>query len=327
MTGLGIAWRAGQRKPSENGSSGSGATMFADDIINSRALRDIELGAAGHDQLSLLLRHAQKFVLAPDFVSAADALYVDKPQLHKTVEFCRLPFRLCWFEFSNQRRTNWVGEAKPNENPLAVSQTNVERMGFLFQTVEGTDDWMVSMFWKIKGLDVPSFTPYAVTVEKEKRNAAFLSTPGAVLPNAIPAHFEHFAHSCIYGNPNKQFARMLHRSWNDDWDGELPFIFAMLGILNARNIAEREYVDRSEMNRKRERRGKSPLSSHHTLTINSRVRRFFAEKKEGGDAVSELRAHFVRGHFKVRKSGVFFWSPFLRGDQSKGFVSKDYKAA
>jgi hypothetical protein len=39
----------------------------------------------------------------------------------------------------------------------------------------------------------------------------------------------------------------------------------------------------------------------------------------------ELRAHFVRGHFKARKSGVFWWSPHARGDLSRGMVAKDYE--
>jgi len=26
-----------------------------------------------------------------------------------------------------------------------------------------------------------------------------------------------------------------------------------------------------------------------------------------------MAAHYVRGHFKQRKSGVYWWSPFVRG--------------
>ena len=298
--------------------------MFADDIINSRVLRDIELGAAGHDRLSLLLKHAQKFVLAPDFVSAADALYTDKNQLDKALEFCELPFPLCWFEFSNQRRERWVSGAEPDAlSPVAVPQSDIERVGYLFQEVKGEATWMISMFWKIRGLDTASFTPYTVSLTAEQRTRAYLTQPGNKVSNSIMEWAEHFVNVNVYAI-NKNLARTFHASWQNDWNGELPFIFAMLGILNARNISEHEYADRTELNKKRARRGKLPLSSHHTLTINPRVRRFF--RSSGKGEVADLRAHFVRGHFKVRKSGVFFWLPHLRRDKGNGFVCKDYKA-
>lgn len=35
----------------------------------------------------------------------------------------------------------------------------------------------------------------------------------------------------------------------------------------------------------------------------------------------------VRGHFKVKKTGVYWWNPFVRGDATKGFVSHDYDAS
>lgn len=298
--------------------------MFADEIINGQGFIRQELGN-GHIPLAQTMRAAQKFVLSPDFVSAADALYTDKSQLDKALEFCRLPFPACWFEFSNQRRERWVSEAKPNAlSPVAVPQSDIERVGYLFQEVRDEDTWMISMFWKIRGSDTASFTPYTVSLTAEQRTRAYLTQPGNKVSNSIMEWAEHFVNVNLF-SIQKGLAWEFHSSWQNDWNGELPFIFAMLGTLNARNISEREYVDRAELNRKRARRGKPPLSSHHTLTINPRVRRFF--KPTGKGETADMRAHFVRGHFKVRKSGVFFWLPHLRGDKSSGFVSKDYKAA
>jgi hypothetical protein len=39
----------------------------------------------------------------------------------------------------------------------------------------------------------------------------------------------------------------------------------------------------------------------------------------------DLRLHFVSGHFKVRKSGVFWWNMHARGMGAKGFIDKDYE--
>jgi hypothetical protein len=41
---------------------------------------------------------------------------------------------------------------------------------------------------------------------------------------------------------------------------------------------------------------------------------------------ADVEAHMVRGHFKKRKHGVYWWSPFIRGTgelkQRKGYIMK-----
>lgn len=40
------------------------------------------------------------------------------------------------------------------------------------------------------------------------------------------------------------------------------------------------------------------------------------------------RQHLVRGHFKIRRTGVYWWSPFLRGDGTRGTVKRvEYEVA
>jgi hypothetical protein len=34
------------------------------------------------------------------------------------------------------------------------------------------------------------------------------------------------------------------------------------------------------------------------------------------------RQHLVRGHFKIRKTGVYWWAPFLRGDARHGTIKR-----
>lgn len=176
--------------------------MFADEIINSKHLRDVELGWAGHDYLRDRLRAAQKFVLTPDFVSVSDAIYADKSQLHKTLQFCRLPFRLCWFEFAAQRRQRWLSGATECLSPVAVPQSEIDRIGYLFQMVEGEETWVISMFWKIRGHPegVVSFTPYSVSLKKEERSPEFLTRPGNKVANSIMEWAKGFAERVAYGN-------------------------------------------------------------------------------------------------------------------------------
>jgi hypothetical protein len=104
-----------------------------------------------------------------------------------------------------------------------------------------------------------------------------------------------------------------------DWGGA-RFLLAVLALLNSKNV-----VDLSSGQRGRNAKpGKKPLLSYTICKINMR-RRLGTE----GDHLSSsgaCRAHFVRGHFKMRRSGVYWWSPFIRGDKSLGFVSKSYRA-
>jgi hypothetical protein len=39
----------------------------------------------------------------------------------------------------------------------------------------------------------------------------------------------------------------------------------------------------------------------------------------------EAGRHSVRGHFKIRRTGVYWWSPFFRGDPTKLVQRQEYK--
>jgi hypothetical protein len=69
--------------------------------------------------------------------------------------------------------------------------------------------------------------------------------------------------------------------------------------------------------RLRERRlGKPEALGYSSVKI--RLSRNEARAYADGDEPPEsmMRRHLVRGHFKVRKSGVSWWRPFLRGSYS-----------
>ena len=38
-----------------------------------------------------------------------------------------------------------------------------------------------------------------------------------------------------------------------------------------------------------------------------------------------MRGHFVRGHFKTRKTGIYFWHPHARGSFDRGMIEKTYE--
>lgn len=63
---------------------------------------------------------------------------------------------------------------------------------------------------------------------------------------------------------------------------------------------------------------------YHLLTIKLNRAQLNRAHSQGKDALTEIRRHKVRGHFKVRKTGVFWWSSFERGNPDVGYVHKDY---
>jgi hypothetical protein len=109
----------------------------------------------------------------------------------------------------------------------------------------------------------------------------------------------------------------------EDWGGEMRFMIALLGLLNARNVAQAETVNKEKHNIKRKKLGKPPLFSHILLKIRHEI---YAHDADGVAASQnrDLRLHFVRGHFKHRKSGLFWWSMHARGSGKYGTIDKDY---
>lgn len=99
------------------------------------------------------------------------------------------------------------------------------------------------------------------------------------------------------------------------------FLRGLLVCLNSRNLLATgapENVDK--LNRARARTGKPPRVSFSRVKVNlSAVMR---RKTEAASRAGNMRAHLVAGHFKVRKSGVFWWSPFVRGDEQNGKVTR-----
>lgn len=100
------------------------------------------------------------------------------------------------------------------------------------------------------------------------------------------------------------------------------FLRGLLVCLNSRNlfaVCAPENVDK--LNRARARTGKLLRVSFSRVRVNlSAVMR---RKTDAASGAGGMRAHLVAGHFKVRKSGVFWWSPFVRGDEQQGKVIRE----
>ena len=122
-------------------------------------------------------------------------------------------------------------------------------------------------------------------------------------------------------------ARGNHRifeSQMDDWNHEPTFWWAALALLNCRNVVEAKQADLFKLNRARKHRGVLPLSEHKVLKLRlpGQLRGAGSDMHTRSDA--PVRGHFVRGHFKQRATGLYYWSNFFRGDPART-VTKSYE--
>ena len=113
------------------------------------------------------------------------------------------------------------------------------------------------------------------------------------------------------------------RSWQEDTHGELGFARAVIAILNSRNCVEFEEADLAKMNRARARRGRLPALSYSVVKFSLSRSQHNAAIASGMTRV-QMREHLCRGHFKIRKTGVFWWSPHLGGKPALGRVERDH---
>lgn len=107
---------------------------------------------------------------------------------------------------------------------------------------------------------------------------------------------------------------------------EITAAIEALACLSAKNVQTVTLPAPEKLNKKRLKAGKVPLFEYKTLDIflgaDSNMRR---DRIQAALATkSACRLHCVRGHFKVRKTGMFWWSNFTRGHKANGMVVKDY---
>jgi hypothetical protein len=262
---------------------------------------------------------AQKFILTKDFSVAVDGLVDNLPELEKIVPYCRLPFPLMWIEWMHDDRPHWDVTGPYEARPIDKSRHQGEpsRVAFLLeQHGDNPTKWKAHLFWSLKELPDGGESLY---------NGSFAAL-GMDTTKGLD-HISTFLHAdfgrrLIASLPKDAQNRFAEYAL-EDWGGEMRFMIAMLGLLNARNVAYTETVNKDEHNIKRQKQGKLPLFSHKLL----KIRREIYAHDAGRMAASQnrdLRFHFVSGHFKHRKSGLFWWSMHARGSGKHGVIEKDY---
>lgn len=276
---------------------------------------------------------SQRFMVERDFAQVADELAGHPADIVKMLPFCRLPAPSVWIEAVHSDRLNFLYGA-----PVAEYESKPHRVGFLLVAENSQlSQWKTHLFWNFPGQSGVHSPGVAMrfnteTGFKDRCGMYFPATESATDPVNKRIYAEWMALSeadrdyvsstvhptapnfaYLFSQINPDLFSQLVAIGTSDWGGEVAFIQATLGLLNSRNTIEVQYVNNEAYSQKRIARGRAPLTSYNTVRIHSKIRRRVNYSPTDGYSSSELRRHFVRGHWKVRKSGIFFWKPFYRG--------------
>lgn len=202
--------------------------------------------------------------------------------------------------------------------------------GFDFSTFEGEPSLLRLPHWTQRSKSAVADRESLAKVRDDKRNS---------IKWALKSEDERLALLAI---ENRCVYRVMHEIGGDellmiagkigggafvdsaikDVSDELGHMIATLVLMNSKNCVEVRPVEPpSKLNKARRKAGKTELLPYSTveITLNRAASRAAGDSAEAREA---MRLHLVRGHFKVRKTGVFWWHHFMRGDETQGVVAR-----
>jgi hypothetical protein len=324
--------------------------MFADDI---QAAVGSESDFAGCFELIVRsIKQSQRFVISDEVVDAAKQLLQSRPSsLVNALPLCRVPYDNLWLEWNGEHAVGLNPDAPLRENAHKVkrmgcwiSSTSKGRIGaanYAWQDPEGeiafgglgiafTFEGDVLGMYELFGAKPPPedtiegirqsrkpdniYNPWAKFVHQSDAEAQAiiqLCKQAAPFPNPwmIP-FYEKLTEQGI--SPDDPRLNPMYESWQHDIGGEAPFVFALLMLINSKNAVEQVPSDLTRLNKARAKIGKVPKFDYSVTRLSISRSQSRLGTAHGMDRQA-VRQHLVRGHFKMRRTGVYWWSPFTRG--------------
>jgi hypothetical protein len=327
--------------------------MLVDDLIANAGSAEDRIFSGAFTELAKALRAAQRFDLSPDVMRSAFTI-AHSPiggQL-RALPLTKLPFRSTWFE--------WPGGFAGDPSTRTDCHAPVpKRLGALIETDESLQRGAMVYAWlhteDSRGEQGANLCPLAVTFDWRPepaplpdlthadrwgvgqpdrwwREQAELfprlrgAAPGDVMDdhrrfgmiiNPMMKRFMAFAEANSPGG----FTKLLNAA-TLDIKGEPVLLRAAIMLMNSRNLASHEKRPAPpRLNAARARRGRPPLLDYTHVHI--RLTRALGQRAGmAADPRAPARLHLVRGHFKIRASGVYWWAPHARGHATQGEVKR-----
>ncbi len=101
-------------------------------------------------------------------------------------------------------------------------------------------------------------------------------------------------------------------------------VFDFVSRINSPQLTQQSHSNLNKLNRKRVSKGKNELMAHVIVNLSDKGRQALRDCNFSG--TTGTRLHWRRGHFKVRKTGMFWWNPHIAGQRELGVIEKKYKA-
>jgi len=140
--------------------------------------------------------------------------------------------------------------------------------------------------------------------------SAYDNLADRAIPSPSP-YTNHYLDHMKRGMTHAQYQKYLELL-QFDVAGEWRHVLAILMVLNSRTCIEYNEVDRTRLSRSRVKSGKSPTDNYREVKFRlSRVQ--YNVYMASGRKMEDLAKHLVIAHLKIRKTGVFLWSSFVRG--------------
>jgi hypothetical protein len=200
---------------------------------------------------------------------------------------------------------------------------NYKERGFFLISmfyIDSLQEWNISTGLAFIPLDNPSAN---TIIEADPNKTSKLSARLAEL-------FPGFIKDMRRGNISEQdIIRLLQGDLVED----IVISIKALMCFSARNTTYIDVEPPHKLNRKRMKHNKLPYFEYKVLDIfvspeAKTIRRVHPDvmrselMKWSSDKIRRL--HKVRGHYKCRKSGIWWWNDFIRGSKTKGVIEKDY---
>ncbi len=289
------------------------------------------------------IKQASVFVLDPmASVMCANVFFSRPSSILAALDHVRLPMPTVWIEYSNLAAREAFARMG-NENTWIDGAVFIEKTGMvLTQRGSFIDMEAVAQFKKDDGTRI---------IELLTTKCTFDATPGRfILGGVEPRPVSHAAtgqakryydmlsrdekeaaankeiRERFVSRPHPDYAEvsslMPRASVEKAMEGHAEDMFRMfttqilpsLILMNCRNAVEQEDVPApAKLNKARRAKGRVEIGPYRVIKLKLRDKVRKRHEARGRSGVS-VAGGLVIGHFKARSSGVFWWSPHVRGE-------------
>lgn len=330
--------------------------MLADDVIAACGGTADNLFTGAVTALAADIRLAARYDLTPGVMLSAQTVHRSSQATRmRALPLCRLPFGRTWFEWPGQD----PGGAPPTVVGPHRYAPVPRRVGALVTVDESHQRGSMTWAWFTKEDNQVNMCPLSVIfdwseepepiddlatealerggfsraeIDRVGMEATLRKLPRlrGIDPQKLQADRDRFGfvwspYAAAFAQQyERQRGRIdpthgLFQSAIGDITGEPGMLQCVILLLNSRNMTAATSVPAPEkLNRQRARKGKQPLLDYTTVRI--KLSHALTRRTGAAGERSAARMHVVSGHFKVRKTGIYWWNDFARGDPTQGVV-------